>query len=432
MLIGTCHIIMIQNKKLSIIGQGYIGLPLSISFSKKFHVIGYDVDKIRINELKKGYDKNYEFKKREIFNKRLNFSFDEKKIINTDYFIVTVPTPVKKNNLPDLNYLNKACTLIGKYIKKNCIVIFESTVFPGCTEEFCVPIISKISKLKPNKDFFYGYSPERINVGDKKRSLPKIEKLVSGSDNETLNKIYKLYKSIIKTKVHKVPNIKTAEAAKIIENTQRDLNIALINEFSLICKKLKINTNQVLKYAATKWNFVKFKPGLVGGHCIGVDPYYLTYKAKKLGLKPNVILAGRKINNSMGAEIGKEIIKLVKEKLPVKKIKILIAGFSFKENCSDFRNTKVIDLFNFFKKKKLNAEIYDPWCDRSEIKKVFGIDIHNNLKTKKKYDVLVFAVPHKIFLDTGLDVFLKKLNRNNIVYDVKELFHKDKRVTSSL
>lgn len=421
-----------QNKKISVIGQGYIGLPLSISFSKKYHVIGYDVDKSRINELKKGYDKNYEFKEKAIFNRKLNFSNDEKKIKDADYFIVTVPTPVKKNNLPDLSYLNEACELVGKNIKKKSIVIFESTVFPGCTEEFCIPIISKISKLQSNKDFFYGYSPERINVGDRNRSLTKIEKLVSGSNKESLDKIYKLYKDIIKAKVHKVPNIKTAEAAKIIENTQRDLNIALINEFSLICKKLKINTSEVLKYAATKWNFIKFKPGLVGGHCIGVDPYYLTYKAKKLGLKPDVILAGRKINNSMGIEIGKEIIQLIENKLDVKKIKILIAGFSFKENCSDFRNTKVIDLFNFFRKKRFSTEIYDPWCDKAGVKKAFGIKLHNSLKTKKKYDVLIIAVPHKIFLDKGLDMFLKKLKKNNIVYDVKELFHNDKRVTSSL
>ena len=421
-------------KKITIIGLGYIGLPIAIKFSIKNKVIGFDVNLERIKALRKGIDKNNEFKLAEIKKKNLNFSHNSNDIENSDFFIVTVPTPVNNRNIPDLSHLYNACKIVGKNLKKNSIVIFESTVYPGCTEEFCVPILKSFSKMSPNKDFFYGYSPERINVGDQKRSLSKIDKLVSGSNKLTTNKIYSLYKSIIFAKIHKVSNIKTAEAAKVVENTQRDINIALVNELSLIFNKLNLNTKEVIKYAATKWNFVKYYPGLVGGHCIGVDPYYLTYKAKQVGLRPKVILAGRKINNSMGREIGKQVLSLIKKKkINKKKLKILIFGFTFKENCSDFRNTKVIDLYNFFKNKNNIVDICDPWCDPDDVKKIYNIKVSKRMEFKKLYDALIIAVQHKKFYKIGLNKLSKNLNKKSVIYDIKELFSKDKkRVDGSL
>jgi UDP-N-acetyl-D-glucosamine/UDP-N-acetyl-D-galactosamine dehydrogenase len=423
---------MIKNK-IVVIGLGYIGLPLAIEFSRKNIVIGFDTNDKRIETLRQGVDKNKEFLKNQIKKKNLIFSSNKQDIKNSDVYIVTVPTPVKYNNQPDLSHLQNACKTVGESLKKNSIIIFESTVYPGCTEEFCVPILKKYSQMIPNKDFFYGYSPERINVGDKRKTLVKIDKLVSGSNKSTTIKIYQLYKSIVHAKIHKVPNIKTAEAAKVVENTQRDLNIALINELSLIFKKINLNTKEVIKYAATKWNFIKYDPGLVGGHCIGVDPYYLTYTAKKVGLNPQVILAGRKINNSVGQEIGKQVLNIAKKKKIFKKrLKILIAGFTFKENCSDFRNTKVIDIYNFFSKKKNLVSVYDPWCDYAEIQKKHNIKLLKKLKYKSLFDILIIAVPHDQFYKMGIKRFKKNLNNNSVIFDVKELFNNDQRIDGSL
>ncbi len=307
-----------QNPRITIIGMGYVGLPLAIEFKKHFSVVGFDLDKTRISELKKGKDSNSQFLKKELNSKKLIFTNNEAFIQNTDIFIVTVPTPLKKNNEPDLNPLIKATRMIGNCLKEDSIVVYESTVYPGCTEEICLPILSKISKLTINKNFFLGYSPERINVGDKKHSLKDIIKVVSGSNLETANFLSKVYKKIIKAGVYKAPNIKVAEAAKVIENSQRDLNIAFVNELSKIFYKLKIDTHEVLKAAETKWNFISYKPGLVGGHCIGVDPYYLTYKAKKIGLNPRVILAGRNTNDGMASYVAQKFHTQMKNRFKSK------------------------------------------------------------------------------------------------------------------
>ncbi len=344
---------MKKSTKISIIGVGYVGLPLALAFSKKFSTVGFDLNKNRIDELKNGYDSFNDQKKKDLLkNTRLLFSSSTKDINSSDYFIITVPTPVNNQKIPDLKPLISASKIVGKNMKKKSIVIYESTVYPGCTEEVCVPLLEKYSGLKFNHDFFCGYSPERINVGDKKHRLENIKKIVSGSNINSLNKINSLYSNIIKAGVHKAETIKVAEAAKVIENTQRDLNIALVNEFSLIFDKLNIKTDQVLNAAATKWNFIKFSPGLVGGHCVGVDPYYLTYKAKKVGYNPKVILSGRKINDNMSKNVCDKILKLVRVNDIKRKPHLLILGYGFKENCSDIRNSKVIDLVNHFLKKK--------------------------------------------------------------------------------
>ena len=338
---------------IAIIGLGYIGLPLAIEFSKFHKVIGFDINKKRINELKKGVDKTNEIIiKKEIF-KKINFTDNVQLLKNSNVFIITVPTPVKKNKTPDLSYLKNASQIVGRFLKKSSIVIYESTVFPGCTEEFCNPILEKTSGLKLNKDFFLGYSPERINPGVNIHKLPNIVKIVSGSNKYALNLIKKLYSKIIKAGIHVTDKIKTAEAAKVIENIQRDINIALINECSVIFKKLNLDTSKILKAAETKWNFIPFKPGLVGGHCIGVDPYYLTYKAKETNYDPKVILAGRKVNDNMSNYIAKNVHKTLNVGVKrYQKKRVLILGLSFKENCVDTRNSKVFDIINYLQKKR--------------------------------------------------------------------------------
>ena len=338
---------------ISIIGVGYVGLPLAIKLSKYFKVYGYDANNERIDQLKKGIDI---FKDQKISNKekkKIKFTNNINELENSNIFIVTVPTPVKKNKNPDLSHLISASKTVGSVMKRNSIVIYESTVYPGCTEEVCVPVLEKYSKLKANFDFFYGYSPERINVGDKKHKIENIKKIVSSSNKYSMKKIFKVYNSIIRAGVYKAESIKVAEAAKVIENTQRDLNIALINELSIIFSKLGINTNEVLNAALTKWNFVKYEPGLVGGHCVGVDPYYLTYKSKKIGYNPKVILSGRKTNDQMSKHVFDLVNKYAKKNhIDKKRYKVLVLGYSFKENCSDIRNSKIEDLVNHFLKKK--------------------------------------------------------------------------------
>ena len=416
----------IKDIKLGIIGLGYVGLPLALEFSKNRKVIGFDLKKNRIEELNSGIDKNLESSKEEIQNsKQLNFTNNVEDLKYANCFIVTVPTPVNELKKPDLQPLLQASEMIGKIIKKGDLIIYESTVYPGCTEEVCVPILEKFSNLKFNLDFFCGYSPERINPGDKKHTISNIKKITSGSTPKILDLIDNLYNEIIIAGTHRASSIKVAEAAKVIENTQRDINIALINELSMIFSKLNIDTKEVLDAAGSKWNFLHFKPGLVGGHCIGVDPYYLTYKAESVGHHPKIILAGREINDNMGSHVVSEMIKKMEEKkINIKHSKILIMGITFKENCSDIRNSGVKMVFERLKKYTHNIDLYDPWTDSKEIKKIYGINSQQTLD-KNNYDGIIIAVAHKIFIEMGKIEILNLCKKNHVIYDLKYLFTKD-------
>tara|TARA_Y100000590_G_C15704737_1_gene1008153 strand:+ start:977 stop:2257 length:1281 start_codon:yes stop_codon:yes gene_type:complete len=409
-----------NNYRIAIIGLGYVGLPLAIEFGKKFDTIGYDSNNKRINYLLKGIDQNNEIKNKIIKrSKKLLLTNDVEKINQCNYFIITVPTPIYNNKKPNLKFIINATKLVAKKIKKNDTVIYESTVFPGTTEEICVPILEKISKLKHNKDFFTGYSPERINPGDSKHTLTKIKKVISGSNPKIANKINLLYRSIIKAGTFKAPSIKVAESAKVIENTQRDINIAFINELSIIFNKLNIDTNEVLKAAKTKWNFMSFNPGLVGGHCIGVDPYYLSDKAKSVGYNPEIILAGRKINDNMGKYIANQIKKILKKnKIKLEyKTRILILGMAFKENCSDIRNTKVIDIYKNLNKLRVNVDITDPYVNKDEVRFEYGINLLSYKKIRyNNYKIIIHAVNHSKFKKINFT----KLKKNGcLIYDVK-------------
>lgn len=411
-----------MKEKIAIIGLGYVGLPLAVEFSKYFSVIGYDKNNQRINELNNFKDSTGEISRNKLkyyltSNKLSLVSNDEIDLIQTaNTYIVTVPTPIDKENKPDLRPLISASETVGKYINKNDTIIFESTVYPGTTEEICVPIIEKISNLKFNKDFYVGYSPERINPGDKKRTIDKIIKVTSGSTPEIAKKIDALYKKIITAGTYLAPSIRIAEAAKVIENAQRDINIAFVNELSQIFNLLNLDTLEILKAASTKWNFLDFKPGLVGGHCIGVDPYYLAYKSELLGYKPKIILSGREVNDSMSKFIFKEIIRLLKlREIEVDNSRTLILGFTFKENCNDFRNTKVLDIYNLFKNRNLKVEIYDPVVDKIAVKKEYNIDIIKSLPSKK-YDAILLAVSHDNFKSININDLLKP---KSVIYDAK-------------
>ena len=416
----------IKDIKVGIIGLGYVGLPLALEFAKNRKVIGFDLKKKRIKELSSGIDKNLESSKEELENsKNLNFTNSEDDLKYANCFIITVPTPIDELKKPDLQPLLQASEMIGKIIKKGDLIIYESTVYPGCTEEVCVPILEKFSNLKFNLDFFCGYSPERINPGDKKHTISNIKKITSGSTPEILDLVDSLYNEIISAGTHKASSIKVAEAAKVIENTQRDINIALINELSMIFSKLNIDTKEVLDAAGSKWNFLPFKPGLVGGHCIGVDPYYLTHKAESVGHHPKIILAGREINDNMGSHVVSEMIKkMEKKKINIKKSKILIMGLTFKENCSDVRNSGVKMVFERLKKYTHNLDLYDPWTDSEEIKKIYGTNLQQSLD-KNKYDGVIIAVAHKIFIEMGKIEILNLCKKNHVIYDLKYLFTKD-------
>ena len=413
------------NVKIAIIGLGYVGLPLAIEFGKKYNTVGYDIDAKRIKDISLGHDKTGESSKAEIKKSiKLKFTSREKEIALCNIYIVTVPTPIKKNKSPDLSLLIKATQCISKYILKGDIVIYESTVFPGATDDICAPIIETISGLNYNKDFFCGYSPERINPGDKLHKLKNIPKLVSASDNKTLKTLKKLYSSIIESQIYTTSSIKVAEAAKVIENSQRDLNVAFVNELSIIFNKMKIDTKEVLDAAGTKWNFLPFTPGLVGGHCIGVDPYYLTYKANLVGHKPKVILAGRSVNNSISSHICNNFLKAAMEKMILKKnMKLLIMGFTFKQNCPDIRNTQIINIYKLLQKKGHKVYIYDPWVSEEEIKSLYKI---NTIKVLKNniYDGVIIAVDHKKFQKMGIKKIKKLCKVKNIIYDVKSMFPK--------
>ena len=414
-----------MNIKIGIIGLGYVGLPLASLFATKYSVIGFDINENRISELNAGFDATREIdesllKSVMIYDNSNNIglfctnNIDDLKTCN--HYIVTVPTPVDKDNKADLTPLYRASETVGKVLKKGDIVIYESTVYPGVTEDECVPILEKISGLKFNIDFFAGYSPERINPGDKAHTVDKILKVTAGSTPEIGIKVNDLYKSVITAGTHLAPSIKVAEAAKVIENSQRDINIAFINELAKIFNLLEIDTQAVLEAAGTKWNFLPFKPGLVGGHCIGVDPYYLAQKAQEMGYNPEIILAGRRLNDSMAAYVGTQVIKLmIKKNIIVKNANILILGITFKENCPDVRNTKVVDLIKELKKYETNITIFDPWADVNQVKREYDLVATNNLPTTK-FDVIIHAVAHKEFLN--LDYNNLK-NTNAVIYDIK-------------
>ena len=416
-----------KNLKLAIIGLGYVGLPLALEFAKKRKVIGFDINKERITQLKSNKDKNLEFGKSELRrSKWLNFTSNEEELKNANCYIITVPTPIDKYKKPNLKPLFNASKTIGKIIKKGDLVIYESTVYPGCVEEDCVPILEKFSKIKFNINFFCGYSPERINPGDKSHTISNIKKITSGSTLEVADLVDNLYKEIITIGTYKAPSIKVAEAAKVIENTQRDLNIALINELSILFCKMNIDTQAVLKAAESKWNFLPFKPGLVGGHCIGVDPYYLTHKAKKIGYYPKIILAGREINDNMGIYVAKNLIKeMKKKKIKIQNAKILIMGLTFKENCADTRNSGVEKIIYELKKLNCSLELYDPWANDEEIKKKYDISLKTKL-IKKKYDAVLIAVAHNKFKNMGINAILNLCKKNHIIYDLKNLFNSKK------
>ena len=412
-----------MNKKICIIGLGYVGLPLAHAFSKKYKVVGFDINKPRIDELSSGFDRTLELTKEEVNESIKNgmiYTTSSDDIKDCNIYIVTVPTPIDSSNRPDLTPLIKSSQTIGKVLKKDDIVIYESTVYPGVTEEVCVPELEKVSGMIFNKDFFCGYSPERINPGDKEHTVTKILKITSGSNPAIAIVVDDLYKSIITAGTYKASSIKVAEAAKVIENTQRDVNIALINELALIFDTMNIDTNDVIEAAATKWNFIKLKPGLVGGHCIGVDPYYLTYKAEELGYKPNLILGARQINNGMGKYIAEKTIKLmIKAGKIIKNSNILVMGLTFKENCPDIRNTKVVDIISELKDYGANIDIYEPWIDEKD-KGYYDYNfVENPFQNSKKYDSILVAVGHDKFKSLTQNEYDNIINGEKIIIDVK-------------
>ena len=416
-----------ENIKIAIIGLGYVGLPLAVEFGKKYSVLGFDINQTRIDELTSGFDRTQEMTVEELKSlKYLSFSTDKTALKNCNIFIVTVPTPIDKYKKPDLTPLLSASRTVGKFLKKNDterrpLVIYESTVYPGCTEEDCVPVLEQESGLKFNQDFFCGYSPERINPGDKINTLTKIKKVTSGSTPEIADFVDDLYGSIIEAGTYKATSLKVAEASKAIENAQRDVNISFVNELALIFDKMGIDTSEVLEAAGTKWNFLPFKPGLVGGHCIGVDPYYLLHKSESLGYYPQVILSGRRVNDNMGIFVANKMIKLlIKKGHKIEGSKVLILGITFKENCPDIRNSRVIDVYQELKEFGVQVEVYDPWASKHEVKEEYNIELLDNLKDK--YDGILLAVSHDEYKSVNLENFK---NTNAVVFDIKGIYEKD-------
>ena len=412
--------------RIGVVGLGYVGLPLAVEFGKRFDTVGFDLKTARIKELAAGKDSTLEVNRAELKSaKRLSFTDDVRDLKRCRVYIVTVPTPIDEYKRPDLTPLVKASESLGTVLKKGDVVVYESTVYPGCTEEVCVPILERVSGLKFNKDFFAGYSPERINPGDKQHRLPSIKKVTSGSNPEVAEFVNNLYSSIITAGTHKASSIRVAEAAKVIENTQRDVNIALINELALIFNRLGIDTEEVLLAAGTKWNFLPFRPGLVGGHCIGVDPYYLTHKAQEIGYHPEMILAGRRLNDNMSLYVAGEVVKLMTSKrIHVKGARILVLGLTFKENCPDLRNSKVIDIIRELEKYGAKVDVYDPWIDRAEAKHEYGVKPLTSLGGDK-YDAAVLAVSHNEFKEMGVRAIRKLLKPVSVVYDIKHLFKRE-------
>lgn len=419
--------INVEEVKIAIIGLGYVGLPLAIEFAKKYDVLGFDINADRVSELSAGKDRTQEANLNDLNNLLLSkksgksqigisFSCDVSALKDYNIFIVTVPTPIDQFKAPDLTPLIKASEMIGKVLKKGDIVIYESTVYPGCTEEDCVPVLEKFSSLSFNRDFYAGYSPERINPGDKINTLTKIKKVTSGSTPEIAIIVDDLYKSIITAGTHMAPSLKVAEASKAIENAQRDVNISFVNELALIFDRVGIDTNDVIEAAGTKWNFLKYKPGLVGGHCIGVDPYYLAHKAQSLGYHPQVILSGRRVNDNMGSFVANKVVKLMIQKdLKIKGSKALILGVTFKENCPDVRNTRVVDIYEELKQFGLIVDVYDPWADVEEVKHEYGLSVLNKLPVEE-YDAIIVAVAHDEFLELDYGKLKKS---SGVIFDTK-------------
>jgi UDP-N-acetyl-D-galactosamine dehydrogenase len=414
--------------KIAVIGLGYVGLPLAIEFARKFPVLGFDIKLARVAELQSGFDRTREANLSELLvvnslatqqqeNKGLLFSSDLEDLKHFNTYIVTVPTPIDEFKSPVLRPLLRASEMLGAVLKPGDLVIYESTVYPGCTEDDCVPVLERVSGLKFNEDFYVGYSPERINPGDKVNTLTKIIKVTSGSTPEVADHVDALYRSVIIAGTHKAPSIKVAEASKAIENAQRDLNISFVNELALIFDRIGIDTNDVIEAAATKWNFLKYKPGLVGGHCIGVDPYYLAHKAQSLGYHPQVILSGRRVNDNMGSFVADKVVKLMIQKdHKIKGARVLIMGITFKENCPDFRNTRVVDIYQELISFGLNVDVYDPWADQVEVKSVYDIDILHSVDVSILYDAVVIAVAHEQFLTFD---FNRIRQNNGVVFDTK-------------
>jgi UDP-N-acetyl-D-glucosamine/UDP-N-acetyl-D-galactosamine dehydrogenase len=413
----------IENTNIAIIGLGYVGLPLAVEFGKKYSVIGFDINQKRVQELQSGHDFTLEVSSNELASaQQLRYSTAITDIADCNVYIVTVPTPIDKYKQPDLTPLIKASELIGSVLKPNDVVVYESTVYPGATEEACVPLLESHSGLIFNKDFYAGYSPERINPGDKEHRVTNILKITSGSTPEAADYIDQLYKSVISAGTHKASSIKVAEAAKVIENTQRDVNIALINELAILFNRLDIDTEEVLLAAGTKWNFLPFRPGLVGGHCIGVDPYYLTYKAQAVGYHPEVILSGRRINDNMGKYVVAQLIKgLLKKRIHIQQANILIMGLTFKENCPDLRNTRVIDIVKELQDYEVNTHVYDPWVDAKEAQHEYGIELIAQPEFEK-YDAIILAVAHDQFKQLSIEQIKRYGKANAVIYDLKYLF----------
>lgn len=407
--------------KIAIIGLGYVGLPLAVEFGKHVSTMGFDINLHRIKELKQGLDHTLELSTDEMQQAhQLSYSAEISDLQASNFYIVTVPTPIDDFKQPDLSPLIKASEKIAQVLKAGDIVVYESTVYPGATEEVCIPVLEKVSGLKFNTDFFVGYSPERINPGDKQRRVTNILKITSGSTPEAAQYIDQVYRMIIQAGTYPAPSIKVAEAAKVIENTQRDVNIALINELALIFNKIGIDTEEVLKAAGTKWNFLAFRPGLVGGHCIGVDPYYLTHKAQSIGLHPEIILAARRLNDRMGEYVATQLIKeMVKKRIQVVGSKILIMGLSFKENCPDIRNTKIVDMVNALKEYDLDLDIYDPWVDPDEVEKEYGLRPVVSIEPKGQYDAIVLALAHEQFTQMTVQEFNQLGKAKHVLYDLK-------------
>lgn len=415
-----------KKEKIAVVGLGYVGLPLAVCFGRLYQVIGFDNNPQRITELKNNYDRNGETLPEKLLEANIELTSEPKKLQKAHFLIITVSTPIDTHKLPDLTPIKRATEIVGKNLSKRTVVVYESTVYPGVTEGICVPILEKQSGLRCGIDFKVGYSPERINPGDKEHSVTKITKVVAGQDGETAKLLADIYGSVIDAGIHIAPDIRTAEAAKVIENIQRDLNIALMNELAIIFNKLNIDTQEVLKAASTKWNFLKFEPGLVGGHCIGVDPYYLTFKAEEIGYHPNIILAGRRINDQMGKYIAEQTIKnLIKANKSVKGSRVLILGITFKENIKDIRNNKVVDIYNELKDYGVEPYIYDPLALHDEVKDEYRIDIITDLKEFSPYDAIILTVKHKEFLKYNPSFLRTIVNEIPVLIDVKSFYDKE-------
>ena len=418
-----------RNKKptIAVVGLGYVGLPIAVAFAKYFPVIGFDINPKRIEELNRGIDRTGEISKDEILNPNIHYTYNEKELKQADFLIITVPTPTDKYKNPDLRFLKSASEIVGRNLKRGAVVVYESTVYPGCTEEVCIPILEKTSGLKWKKDFFVAYSPERINPGDKHHSLENIVKVVAGDIPQTAQKVADLYKKVVKAGVYIAPSIKVAEAAKVIENTQRDINIAFMNELALLFDKMGLDTREVLKAAATKWNFLRFEPGLVGGHCIPEDPYYLAFKAKEIGFHPELILAGRRINDYMPQFIAQKLVKLlIKAGKVVQNAKVLVLGITFKENVRDVRNSKVVDLIRELEEYGIEVSVYDPLAHPEDVELLYKKTLLKSMDENAPYDAIVFAVRHNQFLDIDKDSLQRLLKNKSVIIDIKGILSENK------